>query len=114
MKHRWSLVLLLWAAALAVQGQAPDSSQRAGFTRTGVDAPLSIGYQKTIEFPVAGATAAYSLDTNIVEASATNGLVAIAGKSPGSTSVVVVTAAGVQTIAVTVPVPPPTLPPGFE
>jgi hypothetical protein len=115
MKLCWSLVLFLWAAAaFAVQGQAPATPEHAGFARTGVEAPLSVGYQKTIEFSVAGATAAYSLDTNIVEATAANGLVAIAGKSPGSTNVVVVTPAGVQTIAVTVPVPPPTLPPGFE
>jgi hypothetical protein len=114
MKRCLSLVLL-WAAAFAVQGQAPASSpERAGFARTGVEAPLSVGYLKTIELPVAGATAAYSLDANVVEASAANGVVAIVGKAPGSTSVVIVTVAGVQTFAVTVPVPPPTLPPGFE
>jgi hypothetical protein len=38
----------------------------------------------------------------------------IVGKAPGSTNVVVVTSAGAQTLAVTVPVPPSILPPGFE
>jgi hypothetical protein len=93
--------LLCAACVIAAQGQAPE-------------APLSVGYQKRILLPVAGATAAYSLDSNIAEASATNGTVEILGKSPGSTNIVVVTAAGVQTLAVTVPVPPPVLPPGFE
>ena len=59
--------------------------------RPGVDAPLSVGYQKRIQLPVAGATAAYSLDSNIAEASAANGMVEILGKAPGSTNVVVVT-----------------------
>jgi len=115
MKRCWNL-LLVWAAmALAVQGQVPSAaSGHAGLAGAGVDAPLSVGYQKTIQLSIAGATAAYSLDANIVEASATNGVLAISGKSPGSTSVVVVTAADVQTISVNVPVPPPTLPPGFE
>jgi len=76
--------------------------------------PLSVAYQKRIQLPLAGATAAYSLDSNIVDASALNGVVEIQGKAPGSTNIVVVTSAGVQTLAVTVPVPPPVLPPGFE
>ena len=67
---------------------------------------VAVGYQKTLQLPVPGATAAYSLDGDggIVEASAANGVVAIAGKRPGSTHIVVVTAAGIQTFAVTVPV----------
>ncbi len=90
--------LLLFFAAIAAQAQSP----------------LSVSYQKRIQLPVAGATAAYSLDSNIAEASATNGVVEILGKAPGSTNIVVVTPAGVQTVAVTVPVPPPVVPPGFE
>ena len=98
MKRCWSFVLLATACCLAAQGQTP----------------LSVGYQKTLQFSVAGATAAYSLDTNIADATAANGVVEIAGKAPGSTNIVVVTAAGAQTLAVTVPVPPTILPPGFE
>src|SRR5579859_1964629 len=78
------------------------------------EAPLSVGYQKRIQLPVAGATAAYSLDSSVVETSVANGVVEILGKAPGSTNIVVVTPAGVQTVAVTVPVPPPVVPPGFE
>lgn len=113
MKVCWSLLFLWAAAAFAVQGQAPASPEHIT-SASGANAPLSVGYQKTVNLPVAGATAAYSLDSTIVEASATNGLVEITGKGPGSASIVVVTAAGVQTLAVTVPVPPPVLPPGFE
>src|SRR5262245_54088005 len=112
MRRCVSLVLLWTAAAFAVQGPAP--SERATAARAGAEAPLSIGYQKTVELPVSGATAAYSLDSNIVEASAANGMVTISGKGPGETNVVVVTPAGVQTLAVRVPVPPPSLPAGFE
>jgi Carboxypeptidase regulatory-like domain len=96
MKRFWSIVLLWIATAMAVQGQT--------LARTGAEAPLSVGYQKRIQLPVAGATAAYSLDSNIAEASAASGVVEILGKAPGSTNVVVVT----------VPMPPPVLPPGFE
>jgi hypothetical protein len=80
----------------------------------GQSSPLSVGYQKRIDFPVPGATAAYSLDSTIAEASAANGIVEILGKGPGSANIIVVTSAGVQTIAITVPMPPPVLPPGFE
>jgi hypothetical protein len=76
--------------------------------------PISVSYQKRIDLPVPGATAAYSLDSTIVEAAAANGIVEILGKGPGSANIIVVTSAGVQTIAVTVPMPPPVLPPGFE
>jgi len=76
--------------------------------------PMSVGYQKTAFWDVPGATAAYSLDSNIVEASASAGVVLITGKRPGTTNVIVVTSAGVQTLPVVVPVPPPILPPGFE
>ncbi|MCU1256932.1 MAG: hypothetical protein JWM83_3231 [Candidatus Angelobacter sp.] len=98
MNRCWSLVLLAIACCLAAHGQSP----------------LSVAYQKTLQLPVAGATAAYSLDSSIADATATNGVVEILGKAPGSTNIVVVTAAGTQTLAVTVPVPPSVLPVGFE
>jgi len=69
--------------------------------------------QKTVTFDVAGATAAYSLDAYLAEATADNGLVSIAGKQPGTTHVVVITPAGVQTFEVLVTTPPPHYPPGF-
>jgi hypothetical protein len=98
MKRCRSLVLLAIACCVAAQGQSP----------------LSVAYQKTLQLPVAGATAAYSLDSNIADATAANGVVEILGKAPGSTNIVVVTSAGTQTLAVTVPVPPSVLPAGFE
>src|SRR3984893_6046475 len=69
--------------------------------------------QKTITFEVAGATAAYSLDASLAEATADNGLVSVAGKQPGTTHVVAITASGVQTFEVLVTTPPPHYPPGF-
>jgi hypothetical protein len=111
MKRCWSLVLLAAAFVAAAQGQAPD---RTVLARSGTESPLSVPYQKTLQLPVAGATAAYSLDSNIVDATAANGVVEIVGKGPGSANIVIVTPAGAQTLAVTVPVPPPILPPGFE
>jgi hypothetical protein len=98
MRRCWSLVLLATACCLAAQGQTP----------------LSVPYQKRLQLPVAGATAAYSLDSSIADATAANGVVEIVGKGPGSTNIVIVTPAGAQTLGVIVPVPPPILPPGFE
>ena len=97
MKRCWSFILLATACCLAAQGQSP----------------LSVAYQKTLQLPVAGATAAYSLDSNIADATATNGVVEIVGKAPGSTNIVIVTSAGAQTLAVTVPIPPTVLPAGI-
>jgi hypothetical protein len=69
--------------------------------------------QKTITFEVSGATAAYSLDAFMAEATADNGLVSVTGNHPGTTHVVVVTPSGVQTFEVLVTTPPPHYPPGF-
>src|SRR6201999_1290905 len=98
MKRCWSIALFCVACLSAAHGQSP----------------LTVGYQKTIQLPVAGATAAYSLDSNIADATATNGMVEISGKGPGTTNIVIVTSAGAQTLAVLVPTPPPILPPDFE
>ena len=62
---------------------------------------------------MAGATAAYSLDASLAEATAENGLVSVEGKQPGTTHVVVITPSGVQTFEVLVTTPPPHYPPGF-
>jgi hypothetical protein len=69
--------------------------------------------QKTVTFEVAGATAAYSLDASLAEATADNGVVSVTGKQPGTTHVVAVTPYGVQTFEVLVTTPPPHYPPGF-
>jgi Pilus formation protein N terminal region len=69
--------------------------------------------KKTITFDVAGATAAYSLDASLAEATAEDGRVSVTGKQPGATHVVVITPGGVQTFEVLVTTPPPHYPPGF-
>src|SRR5207248_9945190 len=69
--------------------------------------------QKTITFEVAGATAAYTLDSFLAEATADNGVVSVSGKQPGTTHVVVVTASGLETFEDLVTTPPPHYPPGF-
>ena len=72
---------------------------------------INVPYQKSTTFAVAGATAAYCLDSNIAEATVSGEVIEIYGKSPGTTHVVVVTSGGVQSLSVTVPEPPPLLPP---
>jgi hypothetical protein len=69
--------------------------------------------QKTITFEAAGATAAYSLDASLAEATAENGLVSVEGRHPGTTHVVVITFSGVQTFELLVTTPPPHYPAGF-
>jgi len=76
--------------------------------------PISVNYQSRIEVTIPGATAAYSMDSQIAEATASNGVVQIEGRAPGTTNIIVVTPAAVQTLAVSVPQPPPRFPPGFE
>lgn len=74
---------------------------------------ITVPYQKTSTFPVAGATAAYSLDSSIAEATVSAEIIEVYGKAPGATHVIVVTSAGVQSFSITVPQPPPMLPPNF-
>ena len=69
--------------------------------------------EKTITFPVPGATAAYGMEAFVAEATAENGVVSVVGIHPGTTQVVVVTPSGVQTFQVLVTTPPPKYPPGF-
>ena len=95
-----SLVLFLVTSAFcfALQGQST----------------LTVGYQKRVEIALSGATAAYTLDSNIAEATAANGMVQVIGKLPGTTNVVIVTQGGVQTLSVTVSAPVSVLPQGFD
>ncbi|HWX53249.1 MAG TPA: carboxypeptidase regulatory-like domain-containing protein [Verrucomicrobiae bacterium] len=98
MNPQWRIVWLACALVAAAQGQSP----------------LTVGYQKIVEFTVPGATAAYSLDADIVEAAAGAGLVSVTGKHPGTTNIIVVTSAGVQSLPVLVPQPPSVFPAGFD
>jgi hypothetical protein len=76
-------------------------------------ASYTVGYEKTILIPVAGATAAYSVDSEIADASADQGIVTVLGKSPGSTHIAVIAPGGVQTLEIVVPMPPPHYPKGW-
>lgn len=67
---------------------------------------------KTITFEVAGATAAYTLES-FADASAENGVVTVAGVSPGAAHVMVVTPSGIQNYVVTVTQPPLVYPKGY-
>lgn len=98
-------------AGNGTQLSTAPTSNHAG--QDGTQSSISVGYQKRIEVSVPGATAAYSLDSSVAEATVSNGIVEIAGTGPGDTNVMVVTATGVQTLAVVVPQPPPSYPPGF-
>jgi hypothetical protein len=69
--------------------------------------------EKTLTLAVTGATAAYSLDPALAEASADNGTVSITGKQPGTTHIVVIAPSGLQTLEVLITTPPPHYPPGF-
>jgi hypothetical protein len=75
---------------------------------------ISIPYHQMRTILVPGATAAFAINSDYVQASAQGGVVTLFGESPGSTTVVVVTPSGVQSLQVHVPVPPPVYPPGFE
>lgn len=76
-------------------------------------ATYTVGFQKTISIAVPGATAAYTIDPRIAEASADQGVVNLMGKSPGSTHLVVVTPSGVEILGIVVPMPPPVYPKGW-
>jgi hypothetical protein len=94
MNRNCCLVLLL--AALCVQ-RAPAQVQKPE------DVVVDLKHSSLIARP--GVNAAYSMDTNIVQADAVPGGVQLTANSPGTTTVVLVTASGVQTFGVTVPQP---------
>src|SRR5262245_2160673 len=74
---------------------------------------LRLEYRRTLKLPVTGASAAFALDLEIVEASAFDGIVTITAKNPGTTHIMVVTSAGVQEFVIVVPEPAPAYPEGF-
>lgn len=68
-------------------------------------ATVLVQYEHSLSFTEPGVTAAYSLDTDVVEAQAIPGGYKLAGRAPGQANVIVVTVAGVHTLLVTVPAP---------
>jgi SdrD B-like domain len=74
---------------------------------------LKLQYNETATLAVAGATAAYGLNSSIAEASAIDGLVRVHGVGPGSTQVIVVAGETTLSLSVTVQEPPIVYPVGF-
>jgi hypothetical protein len=66
---------------------------------------LTIAYDKVVTVNVPGATSAYAVNPLIAQAGVVDGVVQIRGTGGGTTSVVIVTPGGTQTIDVTVMVP---------
>jgi len=83
------------------------------FSLIGFAESLRLEYRRTLKIPVTGASAAFALDPEIVEAAAIDGIVTITAKNPGTTHVMVVTSAGVQELVIVVPEPAPAYPEGF-
>ena len=75
-------------------------------------AELKVMHGKAARLEIPGITAAYSLDPAYADASVFNGAVLVHGRMPGETNIMAVTAAGVETIRVTVYPAPPVYPPG--
>jgi Carboxypeptidase regulatory-like domain len=87
----------LFAALLAIAIVMPVSAAAQNV--------LTIAYGKTIDVPVAGATAAYPVNPTIAQAGIVDGAVEVRGIGAGTTSIIVVTPAGSQTLDVTVSAP---------
>jgi Carboxypeptidase regulatory-like domain len=102
------------AADPEVRPHSFQSAHPVVLSTTQGQAPLFVGFQKRVEIALAGATAAYSLDPYIADATATGGIVEIFGKAPGTTHIVIVTNAGVQSLTVSVTPPASALPPGMQ
>jgi hypothetical protein len=93
--RRLGCILLLLAAFCARPARAQVQKPE--------DIVVDLKHSSLIARP--GVNAAYSMDTNIVQAEAVPGGVQLTANSPGATTVVLVTASGVQTFGVTVPQP---------
>jgi hypothetical protein len=94
-------VLLIAALAVASSTDAQSSA-------------LTLQYQQVVTRPVPGATAAFSLDTTRVGASAQDGLVTLVGRGPGLTNVVIVIGDRTESLQVVVGEPPVVSLPGMR
>ncbi len=91
----------------ALTGAASDAA--------GQSAPLvTLRYEQVATRPIAGATAALSLDPSRVYASAQDGTVTLIGRGPGSTNVIVITGDETVTLRVLVGEPPLHVLPGMR
>ena len=80
MNHCRRILWLGLLVAVSTQGQVALPEQ----------SPIIVGYQKKVVVPIAGSTAAYSLNSTIADVMASNGLIEIIGKSPGATNIVAI------------------------
>jgi hypothetical protein len=89
------------AVALIAALLAPGAGAAAG---TAAD-PLKVACGKTLDVPVPGATAAYSVNPSIAEAGLIDGTVQIRGVGAGVTTVMVVAGSATTSLTVTVTAP---------
>jgi hypothetical protein len=94
MRH-W-LSKALWAAGLLLLPWAARAQRTEALL-------VPIGHSNF--YPAPGVTAAYSMDTNVVLASAEAGGFQLTGQTAGETTVMLVSVGGVRTLTVTVPAP---------
>ncbi len=68
---------------------------------------------RSTQIRVPGATAALAVDSDLLDASADQGVVSVSGRTPGRAEVLVVTPEGIKNMYVLVRSAPPAYPPGF-
>jgi opacity protein-like surface antigen len=66
---------------------------------------LQVRVRESLPMQVLGATAAWAVDPNIVQVGTLNGIVTLTGRAAGTTRIVILTAAGEQTLEVVVSAP---------
>ncbi|MEA2491802.1 MAG: hypothetical protein QOH21_3594, partial [Acidobacteriota bacterium] len=87
--------------ALLVLGLPISATERLGL-RSQV---LQVTPRQSLTMQVLGATAAWAIDPNIVQVATWNGVVTVTGRAAGTTRIVILTAAGEQTLEVVVAAP---------
>ena len=76
--------------------------------------PVALRYEQVATRPIAGATAALSLDPSLVGASVQDGMVTLIGRGPGSTNVIIIAGDETVTLRVVVGEPPLNVLPGMR
>jgi hypothetical protein len=95
--RRLALAGLLWGAAAAM---AADTSSMFAARRASESYTIVVGRSQTVAAP--GATAAWPVDSNILDVAAQNGTVTLFGRAAGRTKVIVIAAAGESAFEVVV------------
>src|SRR3954463_6722616 len=103
-------ILAVLLAGGVADADAPAATTLAGFA--GDTLQLALRDHIVVSYP--GATAVFSIDATVVEASVVAGRIAIAARGVGATTISVVSATGVAAVRVTVVPPAPWLAQGGE